>query len=1263
MLFFRYLSVFLLLIFSYSIAKTPAGIVISNTAKIEYEDETGFKYIDYSNSVSITVKQIYGLSITPDFQSITSFPDSQINISYVLKNTGNGKDRFILQVKNEINDDGDIQNLKIYVDSNENGVLDPGEQEYNNSNPLEVDSDGYIPLLVIGKIPSSPSTGVYKISLEGTSVGDSSISDTGNITEIKVSSSFSVKVKKESDRQEVFPGENLSFTINIKNHGTQKLNGIQIQTDFDNDGNPETKTGLLLKDDIPKYLIFRNANVLLVTGEILYKGENDNYWKNNLSNINGKLKTVALLINSLSPDQQAQFNINLTVDNDAPSKTIENSAVLKTEKGDINSNTVLVKIKEKTKIVIDDTDDNDSYTGSNSYTDNDDNMIIYSMTSGKGMYVDFLNEAWNLGNSTKVINILWDKGSSRNIDKTIMKVVFLDENGNPLTDTDKDGYTDLGLVKPGKRVKFITRVYILERTFDDVVIAIKGFADSTDNADFTFDIIKNVQPATVVTNVTVLSKSGITYERLKKHKVIVYEFDNDGKRTDTPPVILWTDENGYILYDENGNLKPLYNVLRYGKKYRVTIYGTYNGKGYYLSPFIEKRYFDQVQNTGDKKCWDISGNQISCSGTRYKVQITVLNDGTKELSFPLDPAGYVYDSSTNEKIQNACVYFYRCSDDSCSSYTLVDNDLLDFHSNPDAGRQTNPQLTSNNYHAGGGEGTFEFTFKNFNSSLEGWYFVEVDFECSGADTSLKNIYKPVRLNRGKTWNPSEGKPYKGEKFYIDENYPGAILMVIPMGGPSTQKLIVEKSVYPSVASIGDFVKWKITVKNEGDTTVYDVKINDYLPRGFRYKKGTSKLDGAPISDPDVSPDGRILTWNIGNMDRKTTKTIEFYTAVITSVSEGKHKNTANAEGWNNPSHTIKISSNDGFAYIRVTKGIFTDKGYIFGKVFIDQNRNGIHDENEPVIKGAKIYLDNGRYAVTDVEGKYHFDNLNPRTYVVKIDKTSIPKGAKLLITGNRNAGDPGTVFADVYPGEMHKVNFALAPFKADMEIFKRLKKIKGKIEIERGIEDIIFEPLKEKIYVKHYLIIKNKTEKPLYEVVYKEKSSATPKRGTSYLNGAPFKDPEIDGKSFWWNIPIILPEEKIKINWISSVKKGNLRPKATLNFKLTPIGKKEEMKVHVPINFGIIKKNNYDITIYFNFGKSDLTENAKKSLEKIVSYLRKTNFKHLYIKIKAHTDAVRVINPEIKDNAKLSLKRAETVKAFLKKHLIDLKRVEIKWEN
>ena len=1253
--FFRYMLLTLFLVYT-SFALTPAGLIISNTAKIEYEDKDGFKYKEYSNTVSIKVLQVYGLDIYPDYQTVTALPNSNIYLSYRLKNTGNGKDKYVLTVKNEVTDDADIEDLKIFIDKNENGKLDPGEQQYNNTNPPVVEAEGYIPLLVVGKTQNK--SGISKIRLEGTSLGNDSIYDSENIAQIKVERNKAFDISKDTNKSQVLPGENINFTILAENNGAETEEGVNLETDFDNDGSPEILKGVVIEDEIPKYTSFKSASKAPVNSKVIYKGDNDSYWKDDLTEIKGNLKYVGLYISSLDPDQQVRLDLSFEVNKEAPATDINNLAVLKTSLGDINSNIVTVKIKENLSISIDDTDDNDSFTGSNRYTDNDDNMIIYSMSSGKGFYVDFVNEAWNLGNKDQVINIFWDKGSSKNIDPNIMHVVFLDINGNPLTDTNNDGYIDVGLLKPGERVKFITRVYVDERSFKDVVIAVKGFTENT--TDFTFDIIKDIQPATAKVKVLTIVQTGFGFEPLRKHRVAVYEFDNDGNLLSEEPIVLWTDENGYILYDEEGDIKTLYDVLEDNKKYRITVYGKYKDREYTLSPFIEKRYFDAVENTGEEKCWNRSGIEVPCDDKRKDiVKIKVLSTGTKELQFPLDPAGYVYDPLTNEKIENACVYFYRCSDETCENYILVDNDLLDIHTNPEAGHQTNPQLTSKDYTLDG-EPIFEFVFRNFVPTLRGWYFLKVDFNCAGADTTLKDKYQPVTLQADKVWNPNDNDSYHGEKIYIDETFPQTIPVIIPLGRPATGKLIIEKSVYPSVASIGDFVKWKITVKNKGSSTVFDTKIIDHLPRGFRYKNKTTKIDGISETDPEISSNGRDLTWTLGNLNPGETKTIEFYTSVITSAPEGKLKNTAFAEGWSDNIHTAKINSNEGFAYIKITKGIFTDKGYIFGKVFIDQNKNGIHDENEPVIQGAKIYLDNGRYAVTDIEGKYHFDNLNPRTYVVKIDKTSLPKGAKLLITGNRNAGDPSSVFADVYPGEMHKVNFALAPFNPEMEIFQTMKKISGKISVKRGIEDILVDPVDNKIKIKNFVLIENKTKNPIYEVSYIETSSAVPLKGTSYINGSPFKDPKIKGNSFRWDIPLILPKEKTKISWLSFYKGGKLEPKATINLKLNPSDKSVALPVKIPIEFEPLNKGIYKVTVYFDFGSANLSKEAKQSLMKVVEFLQKHKCEHIYINIKAHTDAVRVVNPKIKTNTNLSLLRAEAVKNFLKKHLVDLKRVEIR---
>ena len=43
------------------------------------------------------------------------------------------------------------------------------------------------------------------------------------------------------------------------------------------------------------------------------------------------------------------------------------------------------------------------------------------------------------------------------------------------------------------------------------------------------------------------------------------------------------------------------------------------------------------------------------------------------------------------------------------------------------------------------------------------------------------------------------------------------------------------------------------------------------------------------------------------------------------------------------------------------------------------------------VAGVRIYLEDGRYAVTDDEGKYHFEGLTPGSHVVQLDAITLPE--------------------------------------------------------------------------------------------------------------------------------------------------------------------------------------------------------------------------------------------------------------------------------
>ena len=80
------------------------------------------------------------------------------------------------------------------------------------------------------------------------------------------------------------------------------------------------------------------------------------------------------------------------------------------------------------------------------------------------------------------------------------------------------------------------------------------------------------------------------------------------------------------------------------------------------------------------------------------------------------------------------------------------------------------------------------------------------------------------------------------------------------------------------------------------------------------------------------------------------------------------------------------------AEIRVIADPDFDQGLMVGRVWCDTNRDGHQTENELGVMGARVYLDNGTYAITDSAGKYHFKQIDPGVHAVKIDTdTLLPK--------------------------------------------------------------------------------------------------------------------------------------------------------------------------------------------------------------------------------------------------------------------------------
>ena len=261
-------------------------------------------------------------------------------------------------------------------------------------------------------------------------------------------------------------------------------------------------------------------------------------------------------------------------------------------------------------------------------------------------------------------------------------------------------------------------------------------------------------------------------------------------------------------------------------------------------------------------------------------------------------------------------------------------------------------------------------------------------------------------------SPGSGASY-GSAFVLN---PGpAVKIDVPLD-PAGGNLQITKTAGKPVIGIGEFLPYTLSIRNSSAATAVAVQISDRLPQGFRYQNGSARLNGAAIADPVISSDGRTLTFSLGNIAANTTVTLRYVAAVTAGSQVGSAENSAVALAPN--------ASNTARASVLVREDLFRDKAILIGRVIVGSCDDKVENDDRG-LANARVMLEDGRYVLTDREGRWHLDNIRPGTHVVQLDLDSLPEDYEVVACeqNTRFAGRSFSQFVNVRGGTLWRADF------------------------------------------------------------------------------------------------------------------------------------------------------------------------------------------------------------------------------------------------
>ncbi|MFL0356920.1 hypothetical protein ACI5KX_10625 [Erythrobacter sp. GH1-10] len=414
---------------------------------------------------------------------------------------------------------------------------------------------------------------------------------------------------------------------------------------------------------------------------------------------------------------------------------------------------------------------------------------------------------------------------------------------------------------------------------------------------------------------------------------------------------------------------------------------------------------------GDCRLSIADGNMIEIAASLPGDSTVIVSTDVEVLA---DPFGVVFDSETGQPVNGARITLV--DDVTGLPATVVAEDGVTSWPSSVISGQPVTDGAGNIVQMGAGEFWFPLT------SL-GRYRLIIEPPDPYSAPSVVSPEDIARLSRpdGRSFVIREAS-YRAA-FTLDSPVP--VQVDIPLDRPS-EYLGLVKTASRQRAAPGDVIFYSITARNPDPARAKrSVVLNDIPPDALRLRPDSIRIDGqaAPAS-VTIVPDGGLIGIALGDIAAGGSKRVTYAMTVRPDAAPGRAINDAIIT--DSVGRTVRAS-----VAVDVTREAIADRMTIIGRITAGPCTT-LDSRESPRrgILGVRVVLEDGSYAITDADGRYHFEGVVPGTHVVQVSKMTLPEGAELVDChrSTRNAGSTSSRFVIGQGGSLVVADFhAIVP--------------------------------------------------------------------------------------------------------------------------------------------------------------------------------------------------------------------------------------------